>query len=61
VPISRYFQGHGDKVYKAMQREYGASKGKQVFYATANKRKQNPVDELKAEMRKTGDYDGKVR
>ncbi len=26
----------------SMKKRYGAKKGKQVFYATANKRKQNP-------------------
>ena len=39
MPISKYFGGHGEKVMKAMQEEYGEEKGKQVFYATANKRK----------------------
>ena len=27
----------GEKVLKAMQKEYGAEKGKAVFYASANK------------------------
>lgn len=39
MPISKYFKGHGDKVMSGMQKEYGAKKGKQVFYATANKMK----------------------
>ena len=40
MPVSKYYGGHGTKVMKAMTKEYGgAKKGKQVFYATANKRK----------------------
>ena len=39
MPISKYFSGHGTEVMKNMTKEYGAKKGKQVFYATANKRK----------------------
>ncbi len=38
MPISEYFKGSGDKVMKNMTKEYGAKKGKSVFYATANKR-----------------------
>lgn len=29
----------GKKIMKAMQKKYGAKKGKQVFYASANKGK----------------------
>lgn len=39
MPVSKYFGGHGRKVMKAMQKQYGKKKGKQVFYATANKQK----------------------
>lgn len=42
VPISKYFKGHGSEVMSNMKKEYGPKKGKRVFYATANKRKQNP-------------------
>lgn len=35
MPIKGYFGGHGAKVMRAMVEEYGAAKGKQVFYATA--------------------------
>lgn len=37
----RYFGGRGGaaKAKAAMQDEYGAKKGEQVFYATKNKRK----------------------
>lgn len=37
MPLSKYFKGSGEKVMRSMQKEYGAKKGKQVFYATANK------------------------
>jgi hypothetical protein len=40
MPLSHYFKGKGEKVMKAMKENYGEKKGKQVFYATANKKKQ---------------------
>jgi hypothetical protein len=42
MPIGKYFKGHGAEVMAAMTKEYGAKKGKSVFYATANKRKMKP-------------------
>ena len=39
MPISGYYGGSGEKVMANMTKEYGAKKGKQVFYATANKLK----------------------
>ena len=42
MPTSEYFAGHGRKVMSSMRKQYGEKKGKQVFYATANKKKQNP-------------------
>ena len=42
MPINAYYKGHGSEVMANMQREYGDKKGKQVFYATANKRKMKP-------------------
>ena len=42
MPVGEYYGGHGSKVMKNMQKEYGAKKGKQVFYATANKREAKP-------------------
>jgi hypothetical protein len=42
MPISKYFKGSGEKVMADMKDRYGAKKGKSVFYATANKRKQTP-------------------
>lgn len=38
MPISGYYKGHGEKVMKSMKKQYGAKKGKSVFYATAAKR-----------------------
>jgi len=31
------FTKKGQEIYSAMQKEYGGKKGKQVFYASANK------------------------
>ena len=45
MPISRYFSGHGSEVMAGMKDRYGEKKGKQVFYATANKKNQNPSGE----------------
>lgn len=39
MPLSKYFKGKGEKVMEAMKKQYGDKKGKQVFYATANKKK----------------------
>jgi hypothetical protein len=38
MPVSGYFKGHGEEVMSNMQKQYGAKKGKSVFYATANKK-----------------------
>lgn len=45
MPIREYFKGHGDAVMKDMADRYGAKKGKSVFYATANARKETPGGE----------------
>jgi hypothetical protein len=37
MPLSKYYGGRGAKVMAQMKKRYGAKKGKQVFYATANK------------------------
>jgi hypothetical protein len=42
MPVSAYFKGKGNEVMGNMQKEYGDKKGKSVFYATANKKKQKP-------------------
>lgn len=39
MPLNKYFGGHGEEVMKNMTEEYGAKKGKRVFYATNNARK----------------------
>ena len=39
MPLSKHFGGHGAKVMSAMKKQYGAEKGKRVFYATENKKK----------------------
>lgn len=48
MPLSKYYGGHGEKVMAQMVARYGEKKGKQVFYATANKRKRHhrPLHEL---------------
>lgn len=38
MPLSKYFKGSGEKVMRSMKKKYGEKKGKQVFYATANKK-----------------------
>lgn len=51
MPLSKYFGGGGEKVMKNMTKEYGAKKGKEVFYATANKKKKmntGPSDKIKS-------------
>jgi len=47
MPIDKYYGGHGSKVMTSMMKEYGEKKGKNVFYATANKRNAKPGDKLK--------------
>jgi hypothetical protein len=37
MPVSKYGKSAG-KARRSMMKHYGAKKGKQVFYATANKR-----------------------
>ncbi len=41
MPLNKYYKGKGDKVMGALRKEYGPEKGKQVFYAMANKKKSN--------------------
>jgi len=42
MPVNKYFKGHGLEVMENMMKQYGEKKGKQVFYATANKKKETP-------------------
>lgn len=39
MPVYKYFKGKGEEVMSRMQKQYGAKKGKEVFYATSNKQK----------------------
>jgi len=41
MPLNKYYKGKGEKVMSSMQKKYGEKKGKEVFYATANKMKLN--------------------
>ena len=41
MPLGKHYGGHGREVMASMTKEYGSKKGKQVFYATENKRKQD--------------------
>ena len=52
MPLSKYFGGGGEKVMANMKKQYGGKKGKQVFYATANKQKQNPIGPSAGFMKK---------
>lgn len=44
MPIDQYFHGHGKAVLTQMIKKHGKKAGTREFYATANKRKQNPGD-----------------
>lgn len=37
MTVSKYFKGKGEKVMKAMKKQYKGKKAEEVFYATANK------------------------
>jgi len=53
MPLSKYFKGKGEQVMSDMQDRYGADKGKQVFYATANSRPgMKPADETGSKPKK---------
>jgi hypothetical protein len=47
MPIDKYYKGNGDEVMSNMTKEYGAKKGKSIFYATANKKKMKPKSDGK--------------
>ena len=56
MPVSEYYKGKGRKVMHDMMDRYGVKKGKEVFYATANKRglkprKKKVVDRMAKYMR----------
>lgn len=50
MPLSKYYSGKGEKVMSNMKKEYGDKKGKQVFYATANKMGVAPSKKTKKKM-----------
>ena len=52
MPLSKHFGGHGEKVMANMKKEYGAEKGKKVFYATENKRKKKDMTGPSKKMKK---------
>ena len=58
MPLSRYNaqfggkKGSASKAYKAMQKQYGAKKGEQVFYATKNKAKNKQQGEQEDRVRR---------
>src|SRR5579859_2345078 len=43
MPVSAYYKGSGNKVMDSMTSRYGDKKGKQVFYATAQKQGLKPA------------------
>ena len=47
MPISEYYKGKGKQVMKSMRERYGAKHGKEVFYATENKRKNKGHNAMK--------------
>ena len=51
VPIGEYYKGEGRKVMKSMKDRYGEKRGKEVFYATANKRGMNRPGKKRASKR----------
>lgn len=52
MPLSKYFKGHGEEVMNNMKKQYGEKKGKQVFYATSNKKKHHAIDTGPSKERK---------
>lgn len=56
MPEGSYFKGHGDSVMASMRKRYGSKKGKEVFYATANKRSMGPAGDHMAKMKMAGKF-----
>jgi len=44
MPLSKHYDGHGKQVMIDMKQRYGSEKGKEVFYATTNKRKKKTAE-----------------
>ena len=51
MPVSRHFQGKGEKVMAAMKRRYG-KRAERVFYATETKQKAEHSDAMKRRYKK---------
>ncbi len=47
MPLSKHYKGHGEEVMANMVKQYGAEKGKRVFYATENKMKSSHMSARK--------------
>lgn len=54
MPLGKYFGGHGSTVMKEMKKKHGEKKGKQIFYATANKKGQVDTGPSKGMRKKHG-------
>lgn len=54
MPLDKYFAGNGEKVMRDMMRRYGAKKGKEVFYASVQKRKRKKAHRGEALKRMRG-------
>ena len=39
MPVGKHYEGSGEKVMRAMKRQYGPTRAKRIFYATENARK----------------------
>lgn len=53
MPIDGYYSGDGTKVLASMKKTYGRKKGKEVFYATAEKKGLKPKTARKSVARKS--------
>ena len=47
MPLNKYFKGKGESVMSSMTKKYGPKHGKEVFYATSNKKGLGPSDKIK--------------
>ena len=59
MPVSEYYKGKGSTVMHSMIKRYGAKKGKEVFYATANKNKGMGLKDKLIGMKRAGKLKGK--
>lgn len=47
MPLSTHYDGHGTQVMRDMRNRYGTERGKRIFYATENARKDHGADRPK--------------